>query len=200
MSYSRTRKPCPACGQVDSYRPAAEICSDCKALIADGKQYREDKIKDAGALTFCKTPSSYLFLEVENDQSYADRHEEPRSRLEKAFDEVISLLLSPIPEGLHSPSEPIDRPFYDGPWVVNPRRVLEGYRRDGWMMCRPKAIPAIYALDEAIRFALVSTAKAERRRGSDIVLSLAAGDMTIDDFNRKSTGKDIRATGSHRDE
>lgn len=35
---SRTKKPCPGCGEVNRYRPAAEVCHTCQEHIKLGKQ------------------------------------------------------------------------------------------------------------------------------------------------------------------
>lgn len=43
--YRGTKTPCPGCGQVDSTRPASEVCSDCKTLLANAAKWEKQLSK-----------------------------------------------------------------------------------------------------------------------------------------------------------
>jgi hypothetical protein len=56
-------------------------------------------------------------------------------------------------------------------------------------------VDALRALDVAIRDALVATAKAKLQEGSSVLLQLAQGTLSIDQFNAASIGDKIRRVG-----
>lgn len=64
MGRGRCKKPCPGCGEVDKYRSADKVCSDCHHLIKEALEAREhrkaDKTMEARKLPFAAHGLPYI--------------------------------------------------------------------------------------------------------------------------------------------
>jgi hypothetical protein len=70
-------------------------------------------------------------------------------------------------------------------------RAMPGYDRQRLpVLALPDDIARIRALDEAIRAAIATAEATGTTRGSSLLGQLAAGSLTIDDFNKKTATQD----------
>lgn len=182
-----TKGPCPACRKGEQH-PTGDICSDCRNLHSAAKKIVEAHNRQQVEAWFQYgevyhwNPSYYLGCEIS---------EEARTRLHKAIDKVVRA----------GATAEYRRAREDGLWPVNGWQHLKkmpeplihraeglpdknGSAGGGMVLMRFPLAEAINELDAAIIGALVSVAAESVEKGSNLIASLARGDLTLDDFNK----------------
>lgn len=171
-----TQKPCPGCGEA-GWRGTNEVCSDCLGLMADGKKWRE-----AIAKKEAEGESEVYSLPYKFRINYFEVREHGRAasvRLGAAMAQVAKLVSEPC---AWQYGRSVARLL-----ITNPGRAsdsdLESFR------INPAMAAALQELDQAIRSALNETAATSEKKGSNLLLQLAAGKITADEINDASIGK-----------
>lgn len=96
----RTRKPCHGCGEERGWRTQGEVCVSCKRLMADGRRYREETAEDP-TLGLYRYSLDRLHWNEPIGVTSIPRGwggDGPRRRLERAFHELVLLLVKRPPK------------------------------------------------------------------------------------------------------
>lgn len=164
----RTRKPCPACKEVSSTRPADDICYACKKLIEDGHRFR--------ALNDDREP---VFVPIYDSGWEPSLYCGSSTNADKEFRRLFLGLINVIARDYHSCGS------HSEDSVVR----SNGYCRSTW-----KTVPrGAKDLLKNLYLAADGLIKASYRRGKDdgerFIVRLAEGDVSISDFNEATIGQ-----------
>lgn len=178
LQRGHTRDPWPCCRRPANEaggRPKATICDDCKALIKIDKETRARQ-DEQGQKVYLWTEMPHWWLMYYGPYSFGT-HGVGR-RLSDAMFHVVSAVCRRT----------------HGPWdEENEGKFLEcgGPRARYESTFAVRADPAVRdrldELDAAIRAALADCYAAGRSRGRSIILQLAGGEMSLKDFDERST-------------
>ena len=173
----RTKKPCPSCNVVHSYRKADDICHECRGLIEEAKAERlrrhRDQVTELVRLPWAAHSFPHIFHSRRGDVSAGQRIQES---IFKLASEVLGIP-SPHEHDSTLPKlvEGQDGNIYDGRDVY---RLPAGERA------------VIGELYKGV-LELSETAYAEGYRdGQRLITQLAKGEVSIDKFNKLSIGED----------
>lgn len=189
-----TSKPCPGCGKEapKSYhgrslpwRDEMEVCHDCKTLLEEARTRRKILSEDTETVIIAvpKETWTHWYPQFYMGLASGQDHEGTREELEMCLIRLIhaaselrlqreyargdfNLWTPPLPDGLTRPQGTSEE-------RIMPRLVAE----------------AIRDLYLAISEALKETNQLSLEEGSQLLLSLASGRLTMDDFNQAALRK-----------
>jgi len=172
---ARTRKPCPGCGEICQYRPAAEVCGSCKSLIKQGRKCIDEQVaacENQRVLT--KLPHSARSL------PYIRNSTNERREFQNAFYTIVLAVSEPASnEVLRQLPEP-----YKTPMIVE--KCDTGYHggRECYMI-EPTLLDAM----QNLWYSSVAMVDGAYRRGvasgEQLIAQLAGGDITIAQFEER---------------
>jgi len=150
------------------------VCAFCRRLLSEAievRLYRPDVNEELVVVSERNWETRYM--EGEYEPQFGDGIT-PRRRLEEAMHNLVQEVSQPAPgEDVNSPRHLFEHGVY--------------HNRMSWRIVRKihKTVAArLVELDLAIRDSLAECAKVAQRKGQDVLLQLAAGNMTVDDLNK----------------
>lgn len=167
---SRTRKPCPACKEVDPRRPAGDVCYSCKRLLAASRMIEEQQAK--------KFELQYQVPNVSRYFPYVPHTSLGiRDSFRKAFFDVVTSL-SVIPAVPDGPGEVLI-PGTDGGYDNRTSTVyIDSADKD--------TMRNLYAAVIGIAREAYAKGKGD---GQDFIRGMCAGEVTVNQFNEATLGK-----------
>ena len=185
-SRGHTHDPYPCCDEPPESpygRPKKGICEECRGLIEDGKLARASGANRKDAV-YRWTERSYAWAGYygvwEFSRPDGGGFENTGSDLTEAMYALVNLLVKPPPENWleETGDDPIENLLETG-IPIGSRRADFG-RTVGMS---PEVRQALDALNAAIRAVLADVYQTGREEGSNLLLKLAGGEVTTDDFN-----------------
>jgi hypothetical protein len=180
-----TRKPCPGCGELPGYggRPRDKVCRACADKLERVDRLDAERSRDSGLVPVI-VPENWMLYEAQDapDESLPF-DERTCARLNRALRAFADAMTVETPAGFFQDSKPL--PWLDG--CADRHRYSGSYAR----MIRPTLIPVFVEIVAAIRKGMVDTHKCGRHEGSSILLQLARGSVSLDDFNKCAAGADL---------
>jgi len=181
--------PCPGCNEVIWKRPVDKVCRRCQKLMEDGRKAREAQAQTEKV--FVMAPDRRWWNYLRAGSSGFSRIDTPRDRLEFAMHSLLEVLIEPC----------LDARGYDTHSLYrNAFFSIEGHgshsywsEQDVPAFVDPKAREAVVALHQAILDSLQQAYRDGVREGSSLLAQLASGDITAEDFNKKTVLGDKNA-------
>ena len=162
------------------------VCPDCQELIKLGKE----TLRKAGAAG----ESEFKWVTRHHEwpgyygryyfQSFRNAIEDPYDagdNLRRKMFELVNALTHPALGKTRTSKAPAVLACRDTSRRVNP------YQDTICVTMDPKVQTALNGFDEAVREALKSTYQEGKQRGQSILLNLAGNEISVNDFNRKTT-------------
>ena len=192
MSGQRTRKPCPGCGQVKRYRPAAEVCAECKEDLGLARTVHDRRLREASgesgkrAFRVAEPGWAHSYPYVYCGQGGSDAGE----RFRRAFDVLVTALAEPtvlgdVPELIDEEGVThLDRGV---------ERLVEGDRSydQGELVLLPEAVgPALRELYAAVQGVAAEALENGCEEGRQLLVGLATGRLSVGDFNEETQQAD----------
>lgn len=172
---ARTRKPCPACGEVCQFRPAAEVCRDCKGLLADGEKYRQLS-EESGCEPYQIPQSTYNFPYIQHtSQSFGEGSFE--KDFQRAIFDVLDAIAGPLPSNVPYTHEELFRSNSRG-------------ERKTTVMLQPQVVEPLRAMYQAVQGIAIHAFDEGKARGSNLLMQLASGDVGLSEFNEATLNRD----------
>lgn len=173
---TRTRKPCPACGEVCQFRPAAEVCGGCKGLLKDGDKYRK-LAKQAKNKPYGIPQSAHSLPYIK----YASRGFGDDVDHQRNFQQALFSLLGDIGGPL-----PTNAPWNEKPLLVGYSREYSG---SATVMLRTSVADLLRDMYEAVQGMTVHAYNEGHSRGSNMMMGLASGEVSVNDFNEATLNR-----------
>lgn len=174
-------KPCPECGGTDSIRDTPiSICRRCKGLIAFALQRKKDDAKRDGEEVLVRTKERSYALPGYYVQVGANPDHPVRERLEKALHAVIMAQSRPSNIGKY----PCPKDVEDAVHVPTTRKSDRDHDWITYVFMRKDQAMALVELEEAMREYIMAGAAASYEEGRNLLLSIAAGKLSMDDINK----------------
>ncbi len=173
----RVTKPCPACKGTEYPRSADGICSECERIIRWAKMRQEDDAKKNGEEISVMTKEVHYAL----PRYFAGHGRVPHAIEEKLSRALHVLIMTMARKGgshnasLQVPEWPKGR---DGSWEWKVPMIM-----------RKDQAEAINALDKAFREFIASLSDESYEEGRNLLLSIAAGKLSMDELNNEHTKK-----------
>lgn len=177
---ARVTKPCPACKTTEYPRAADGICSECERTIAWAKMRREDDAKKNGEEISVVTKEVHYAL---------PRYFVSHGRVQDNTDQLLSralhaLIMTMVRKGgRHDATMRVPEPPKD-----NMGNSIHDWKM--YVVMRKDQAEAVNALDKAMREFTTELADDAYNEGRNLLLSIASGDMSINELNEKHTKKD----------
>ena len=159
---SRTRKPCPACKNVEPSRGADEICYHCKALMAEARLLNEQREREFPAVRVVPGASHWL--------PYIHYAGEAGRDTQKAFRALCVLV------GKHLASQSCKQ--------LHPEQQSDFPRDDNVYAFQDGVPEALVALYDMIMRAAAAAYKDGYKDGQNLLTRIAKGDMSVEDINK----------------
>jgi hypothetical protein len=180
-----TRKPCHGCGQAKLHA-INEVCTDCYlklqryeelvAAVEAASAGRKQRHVQQGGPTYYLPPSV--------PSGPFSRHDGPREALQAAMLALAEAAgeMDRRPGAQHLAHE------FGTPrlWTAREAQRYDWYH-GARRLYSPEAAAAFDALDQAIRTALNAAWAEGRNYGSSLVMQLAGGSVSVEDFNKRTT-------------
>lgn len=177
----RRRKPCPGCGKVSLSRPADQVCHDCKALI---KEATEARARLAGELARKKLEAAVMPWQYYT-LPYLGSGDESKPFL-IAFLSIATDLSIPAPAGYYTPQH---------------KDLVEGRSDARWggvgqvRLFAPAKLATLRTLYAGVKSLAAAREDCGKAEGRSLILGLAKGEVSLDQFNRESVGRPLRKVG-----
>lgn len=178
-----TYEPCHCCGGTLHQRPKDSICSDCKKLVADAQAMRDAVDAQAAsgeAMPFYTHERDYALPHIPNVGS--------NDGLKQAFHKLSELVSTPTterPPMVRDPGKfarPTDK-ITEDKWFLWASNNLRSHDWTCQRTFNPAVADAIRTLFLATRDATDKAYKEGHRDGRDLLMQLAAGEITMDKLN-----------------
>jgi hypothetical protein len=184
---ARVTKPCPECGGTESIRDTPTgICRRCKNLIAFALQRKEDDAKKDGKEVLVMTKERSYAL----PGWYVAVGENPehtiRERLQKALHAVIMTQARPSNIDKYPCPDDVED-------AIEVPKIPKGHRDHDWviyMYMRKDQAEAVIELEEAMREYIAAVGAESYEAGRNLLLSIAAGKISMNELNNEHTKKD----------
>ena len=180
-SRGHTHDPWPCCGTVarqEHGRPKGGICDDCQRLVRLGKATltRQDK---AGERTCRWAERSHDWAQYYGDYEFT-KHD-TGEELARAMYELANTLTTPLEQNAPWRSEGIEK-------LLDCEGSPTRYDEYVLVSVDPAVRDRLNVLDAKLRRALESAHQAGKNEGQSILRQLASGDMSVNDFTKRTTG------------
>lgn len=159
-------KPCPGCGKVKSWRPAKEVCKDCKNLLARA-EWMEEKMSELG-----DDEIIVVYGKRAHWNEYIFSHSGDGRKLMDIFQRVA--MAASVPSSVMSPEFSL-------------LGKTEGMGAVEYAKMTRLLAEAIRDLRIAIGEALKAEYQAGKKDGHSFVKRLASGDLSINEFDKKTS-------------
>lgn len=190
-----TWEPWPCCNRTveesEHYRgrPKKEaVCGECRDLMRIGAEERR-RASEAGEATYKWTSEHYMWPGYHGPYHFecnrSAKADEPRDAGDGLRRRMFALINA------------LSRPAAGLAWQSRAEAVLScdetsrrvsRYERPVLVGMDPTVRDAVNELDQAIREALASAYKEGKERGQNILLALADDELSVNEFNRRTTG------------
>lgn len=193
-SRGHTHDPWPCCGSdAGEYgRPKGGICLACTALIKEGRAARQ-RLADEGLAVYKWTTAHYI------DARFPG-FDESHDRLTRAFFDLVNTITHPAPAD--TPRENPEK-WRMGRWSDGTRRreyepwpwLVLGKGEWSWhtlVLAKPSDVERLRTLHAAILSALDAMYHEGKHRGSSALLSLASGEVGLQEFEQATLRKAAR--------
>ena len=163
------------------------LCPACTALIALGKTTRA-RASEAGQQPFKWVERYHDWPGYHGHYYFKHEWREPNEPydagdlLRRKMFALVNVLGRPTGESAWRSNAPTVLACKD-----TPKRIAAGYQATVILSMDPIVQAALNDLDEAVRTALASAYREGKERGQNILLNLAGNEMSVKDFNRKTT-------------
>lgn len=197
-----TRKPCPGCHQPPPWgtywkRPADSVCAACQAYLEWAKQQRSKTVQP-NLVEVAVPPLESVHCWPRFYCGLAGSHTEVRERLEQllatlfcqlseevgVLDFVSGMTVDGVPEYL------LNKGVRDGglEWRMFLKRFGDRPIQNASVirLIRPDVAQTFRDLYDAIADALIETHADSTTEGRNLLLQLASGGITMEDFNRRA--------------
>jgi hypothetical protein len=177
---THTRKPCPGCGE-PYWREVDKVCNACATLIAEAQAERARIAAAANNPQF--EIASLLSTEPTFYGQWQGANTE-HERLREAFRELIFSVIA----------EEELRDHYFSPDQCHKlfKSYAIGYSSTTYLAMPPGAAQKLEELKEAIQVYLAVIYQKGVERGQSVILGLAGGDISVNEFNQITTGEKKR--------
>lgn len=167
-----TFKPCPGCGST-RYRLVKDVCDDCKATLRVGRTVTQEEQTKAEAVKLYRLTKEWPSFYAPNGGD----------ELRHAFEALARVVMRPV----RSKKDPLDQDVEELPptcdlvhyFSTNP----EG--SSVWTSSR-RVAAAITKLDLAVRKALAACKELGEQDGSNLLLQIASGKISVNDLTEAS--------------
>jgi len=163
---SRTRKPCPGCGEVHPHRPADKVCWQCERLMEAGRLLKKQQRK--------RYPRQYRLPRRAYGLPYVRNvGQDSRQTFQQAVYDLAIALSETSVEYRHDHADDLlpdgnDRPCSDSSLVY-----VESATRD-----------TLYDLYAAVQAMTEEAYKKGKRDGGRFIDRLCRGEVSVDEFNQ----------------
>lgn len=193
---SRTRKPCPGCGEIDRYRPATEVCESCRELMDAGREFHERLRAEAET----GERRAYGVAPVTRDHDWprifagGGFSNDPARAFARAFSRLVRLIGEEIPTKL-VPQDKHD--VINGRWEMThkaeraARRLVPALAQSDagrgslseCVLLLPEVARALSDLYASANAIAVRSQRDGEERGYSILTGLATGRLSVGEFN-----------------
>lgn len=184
-----TYEPWPCCGQEPETsgwrrgRPKNEICDECRHLIGVGKQALE-RAGQNGRKSYLWTCIKHGWAQYYGSYQFQSEHDtgfDVGRRLADAMFELVESLWSVREKRAHGYIPPGSSV---GPVIECSKQHRQPIEQGAVIVHMEQRVrDRVNELDAAIRTALESAYSEGRKRGRSTLLSMAAGDLSLSDFD-----------------
>lgn len=170
---AKTKKPCPGCGEPQPwFRDADKVCGHCQKLIEDGKNARAQAKVGKQAVRMPFAPHGLPYIH------HADKK---GGEIQRVFVE-LARSLGPLVQGTEEGVKSV--PLVEG---MEGSSYASGDKYVSVLRGTPALLNQLYQL---IVKACETAHTGGRRQGEDLIGSLAAGRLSLEELNRRSIGSD----------
>ena len=189
MTYASRRKrgsskPCPGCAQVKEWRPAAEVCGDCKITLARATWLEEQLALSASDV-----------LVVYGKHSHGNQYLRSQAHMPGGRESAGRVLMEHFQKLARAASRPAPKTsdLQDGTHI----EILGKPNSGGYAVSVEGVMPeslatAIRDLRQAVEEALAAEYAQGKRDGHNLLLRLAEGDISATDFNAKTQDEEAK--------
>lgn len=175
MRKGETQKPCPGCHK-PGLRDADSVCYECKKKLEEAEMARKQQEQDSGHQIY-HVPGADRFPNYHIPARFL--HEDIRGRM-RAISVIMEALVYSIGLPVLGRYFPSNNLFY----------YPKGYRveyssRSTYLLFKPETAQAIDQLDTAIQTALEAAYQVGKQDGSRLLMQLADGELTVNEFNKQ---------------
>lgn len=174
---ARVTKPCPACRGTTYPRAVDGICSECQRIIAWAKMRQADDEKKNGEEISVVTKEVHYAL---------PRYHYEHGHIEHDIDDCLS-------KAMHALIMTMARKggAYNATEWVPPEDAYGSRRHElrAYMVMRKDQAEAVNALDKAFRAFVAAVSEAGYEEGRNLLLSIAAGKISMDELNSEHVRK-----------
>jgi hypothetical protein len=190
-------KPCPGCGE-PGFETSKGICGGCITLLGEARRARAAALVNPEEIVYA-TPS-YIYGYYHRGSGHYETHSQHyKDLLRKLMEQLFKVLGKEAPantKGYYNRNpatgEPFpmlfDNPYRDGARASKERAEDTTSRTRERLIFRPEVADVIRELDQAIRRLVEASYEDGYIDGQSLLMQLAAGSISIEDFNKKSTG------------
>lgn len=180
---SRTRKPCPGCGDVDTRRAASDVCSKCRQKLDEllpALLGRVDKAR-TGRELYAHHRTSYWNPQFYGNYSFL--HSYGRDLQRELLDAFTDLV-----EVVGERREP-ERGWTRAPFLLDARRLRTHTRYEPpygagvTLYLYPEQRIAFQRMFAAIEEALASTFAQGKVEGQEVIQQMLTGELSMKDMN-----------------
>lgn len=178
-----TSKPCPGCGRENTHRPVDGVCSECEALLREALAARERAAAQTERQRYRVPGADHAFpayrvsgTTLGTEGAIADQ---ARRRITLALAQ-LTLAAGPLHTEHRSNQEPV---------VFTREGAVRDWMGYGEARVLDLAVPlaaALDALDQAIAQAMQASYMQGFATGRNLLLALSEGQVTADEFERRS--------------
>lgn len=179
-----TKGPCPGCG-TPTLMPKGGVCQDCSAKLAAYAQWQAEQRGKADERVYGTKERSYAFPGLHLQAKVGDKFHGTDAISEPLW-RLHQLVSTPAPEGID--------------WKEVEARGADAYTYDNdrewrneWIQYRIFPVAVADALRDLHKGIVASLKKAEadgHERGRSLLMGLASGNITNDEFNRTAARLD----------
>jgi hypothetical protein len=171
-----THKPCHGCGQ-EGYRAVDEVCSECKALLRVGRAVKQEDEAKAEARKLFRLTQEWPGFYIPSGDQAAGRN------LRKAFEELARAALRPV----RSRKDPYTEDVQSLPPTSDLCHYFSTHDPKATVWTGTARLAgAITDLDDQVRKALALSRQIGEQEGSNLLLQIAQGKLSVNDLTKAS--------------
>ncbi len=174
---TRTQKPCPGCGEVDRYRKANKVCSDCRNQL-DGYDSMHRLISSTADAQLYVYSSTYHWNRNFYGKFRLPAFSDVRRDLDRAFHDLVGCVSGPVAPNEHCR----DYLLRQGAKAPGSDSNVYGNGPDDLVRLTPETRVAFRRLFELIIEALEAVSIDAYEHGQDFLEQLAKGEVSLADY------------------
>lgn len=193
---SRTKKPCPACGEVDPRRKADDVCYKCRQLLDVLLPALQERVRKARGdrepyfhhVTWHWNPDFYGPYDFSWSGDGRPWSDDAREQLARAFDGLVEVIGERPEPGRYDCSPLLD---------VGQLQTHTGYNQSGphrkgsdeTVFLYPEQRVALQRMFASIEQALGSVFAEGQRQGKQMIHQMLGGEMSMNEINEMVIGE-----------